>query len=127
MEDKKEKLEGLLIALDNLEETMTRAINKLSTRVEHALKEENEEQKPTIRLISFDIEKAKQGAKVVTRDRDNVRILCYDSKYYDGQRPIVAEIEKNCEIRLATYAKDGTHSYYNSKSHLDLMIEEECI
>ena len=33
MEDKKEKLEGLLIALDNLEETMTRTIDKLRIRV----------------------------------------------------------------------------------------------
>ena len=125
MEDKKEKLESLLIALDNLEETMTRTIDKLRTRVENILKEANEEQKSTVRIVPFDIEKAKQGAKIVTRDGDNVRILCYDSKYYDGQRPIVAEIDKNCEIRLATYAKDGTQSYYKSKSNLDLMIKED--
>lgn len=67
MEDKKEKLEGLLIALDNLKETMTRAIDELGSRVEDALKEVNEEPKKS-RLIPFDIEKAKQGAKVVTRN-----------------------------------------------------------
>ena len=127
MEDKKEKLEGLLIALDNLEETMTRAINKLSTRVENALKEANEEQKPTVRVIPFDIEKAKQGAKVVTRDGHDVRILCYSSRNANGTQPIVSEIDKEEDVMLATHAEDGTYLFNKSKSDYDLMIEEECV
>ena len=127
MEDKKEKLEGLLIALDNLEETMTRAINKLSTRVENALKEANEEQKPTVRVIPFDIEKAKQGAKVVTRDGHDVRILCYSSRNANGTQPIVSEIDKGEDVMLTTHAEDGTHLFSKSKSDYDLMIEEECV
>lgn len=127
MEDKKEKLEGLLIALDNLEETMTRAINKLSTRVENALKEANEEQKPTVRIIPFDIEKAKQGAKVVTRDGHDVRILCYSSRNANGTQPIVSEIDKEEDVMLATHAEDGTYLFNKSKSDYDLMIEEECV
>ena len=127
MEDKKEKLEGLLIALDNLEETMTRAINKLSTRVENALTEANEEQKPTVRVIPFDIEKAKQGAKVVTRDGHDVRILCYSSRNANGTQPIVSEIDKGEDVMLTTHAEDGTHLFSKSKSDYDLMIEEECV
>ena len=127
MEDKKEKLEGLLIALDNLEETMTRAINKLSTRVENALKEANEEQKPTVRVIPFDIEKAKQGAKVVTRDGHDVHILCYSSRNANGRQPIIAEIDKIEDIMLTTHAEDGTYLFSKSKSDYDLMIEEECV
>ena len=127
MEDKKEKLEGLLIALDNLEETMTRAINKLSTRVENALKEANEEQKPTVRVIPFDIEKAKQGAKVVTRDGHDVRILCYSSRNANGTQPIVSEIDKGEDGMLTTHAEDGTYLFSKSKSDYDLMIEEECV
>lgn len=127
MEDKKEKLEGLLIALDNLEETMTRAINKLSTRVENALKEANEEQKPTVRVIPFDIEKAKQGAKVVTRDGHDVRILYYSSRYANGRQPIIAEIDKIDDVLLTTHAEDGTYLFNKSKSDYDLMIEEECV
>ena len=127
MEDKKEKLEGLLIALDNLEETMTRAINKLSTRVENARKEANEEQKPTVRVIPFDIEKAKQGAKVVTRDGHDVRILCYSSRNANGTQPIVSEIDKGEDVMLTTHAEDGTHLFSKSKSDYDLMIEEECV
>ena len=127
MEDKKEKLEGLLITLDNLEETMTRAINKLSTRVENALKEANEEQKPTVRVIPFDIEKAKQGAKVVTRDGHDVRILCYSSRNANGTHPIVSEIDKGEDVILTTHAEDGTYLFNKSKSDYDLMIEEECV
>lgn len=127
MEDKKEKLEGLLIALDNLEETMTRAINKLSTRVENALKEANEEQKPTVRVIPFDIEKAKQGAKVMTRDGHDVRILCYSSRNANGTQPIVSEIDKGEDVILTTHAEDGTYLFSKSKSDYDLMIEEEYV
>lgn len=127
MEDKKEKLEGLLITLDNLEETMTRAINKLSTRVENALKEANEEQKPTVRVIPFDIEKAKQGAKVVTRDGHDVRILCYSSRNANGTQPIVSEIDKGEDVMLTTHAEDGTYLFNKSKSDYDLMIEEEYV
>ena len=39
----------------------------------------------------FNIEEAKAGAKVVTRDGRNVRILCFDCKA--GNEPIIAEIE----------------------------------
>ena len=126
MEDKKEKLEGLLIALDNLEETMTRTIDKLRTRVENALKEENEKPKES-RLIPFDIEKAKAGAKVVTRDGDNVRILCFDSKNANGTQPIIAEIDKIEDVMLTTYAEDGTYLFNKSKSDYDLMIAEEYV
>lgn len=127
MEDKKEKLEGLLIALDNLKETTTSAIDELSTRVENALKEANEEQKPTVRVIPFDIEKAKQGAKVVTRDGHDVRILCYSSRNANGSQPIIAEIDKIEDVMLTTHAEDGTYLFNKSKSDYDLMIEEECV
>ena len=127
MEDKKEKLEGLLIALDNLRETMTSAIDELSTRVENALKEANEEQKPTVRVIPFDIEKAKQGAKVVTRDGHDVRILCYSSRNANSTQPIVSEIDKGDDVMLTTHAEDGTYLFNKSKSDYDLMIEEECV
>lgn len=126
MEDKKEKLEGLLIALDNLKETMTHAFNVLSNRVEDALKEVNEEPKKK-RLIPFDIEKAKQGAKVVTKDGHNVRILCYDSRYCNSRQPIIAEIEKREDVQLTTHAEDGTYLFDKAKSEYDLMIEEECV
>lgn len=126
MEDKKEKLEGLLIALDNLKETMTRAIGELSSRVEDALKEANKEQKPTVRVIPFDIEKAKQGAKVVTRDGYDVRVLCYDSKV-NKDNPIIAETYGGSVVALATYSENGAYIGDGEISDHDLMIAEECV
>lgn len=127
MEDKKEKLEDLLITLGNLKEIMTCAIDELSTRVENALKEANEEQKPIVRILPFDIEKAKQSAKVVTRNGHDVRILCYDSRHYDSRHPIIAEIDEREDVQLTTYAEDGTYLFNKAKSNYDLMIEEECV
>lgn len=127
MEDKKEKLEDLLITLGNLKEIMTCAIDELSTRVENALKEANEEQKPIVRILPFDIEKAKQGAKVMTKDGHNVRILCYDSRCCNSRQPIIAEIDEREGVQLTTYAEDGTYLFNKAKSNYDLMIEEECV
>ena len=127
MKNKKEELEGLLIALDNLKEIMTHDIDELSTRVENALKEANKEQKSAFRVIPFDIEKAKQGAKVVTRDGHNVRILYYHSRYANGKQPIIAEIDKIEDVMLTTHAEDGTYLFDKSKSDYDLMIAEECV
>ena len=127
MKNKKEELKGLLIALDNLKETMTHDIDELSTRVENALKEANKEQKSAFRVIPFDIEKAKQGAKVVTRDGHNVHILYYNSRYANGKQPIIAEIDKIEDVMLTTHAEDGTYLFDKSKSDYDLFIEEECV
>ena len=127
MEDKKEKLEDLLITLDNLKTIMTSAIDELSTRVENALKEANKEQKSTFRVIPFDIEKAKQGAKVVTRDGHNVRILCFDrnSDIY----PIVALVQKTNseEDEIISYTKHGYYFESVDETGDDLFIEEECV
>lgn len=128
MKDKKEELEGLLIALDNLKETMTHDIDELSTRVENALKEANKEQKSAFRVIPFDIEKAKQGAKVVTRDGHNVRILCFDRN--SDEYPIVVLIQRKDdedEDAVETYTKNGKYNIADDESDDDLMIEEECV
>ncbi len=121
------KLEGLLIELDDLKETMTHTIDELSTRVENALKEANEQQKPTVRTIPFDIEKAKQGAKVVTRDGRNVRILCFDRN--SDEYPIVVLIQKKDgeDDEIETYAKNGKYVIPSDELDNDLVIEEECV
>lgn len=106
MEEKKEKLEGLLIALDNLKETMTRAIGELSSRVEDALKE-TDLQPELGGLAPFDIERAKAGAKVVTTLGEDVRILCYNRKA--SEYPIVALIKdaESNEEYIESYTTTG--------------------
>lgn len=76
------------------------------------------------RLISFNIEKAKAGAKVFTRNGNQVRIGFYDAK--DDKFPIVAAIlSDNGAEDIIQYTKNGTFCINESKHPLDLFIEEE--
>ena len=70
----------------------------------------------------FDVEAAKNGAKVETRDGDSVRIICYDrlgSKY-----PIVALVNYKSSESCYTYTIGG-NIYYNEPNENDLVIIEE--
>lgn len=129
MKDLNQELEKLSTTVDGLKEAINQSFNLLGIALANIIKKENEksgEQKPTVRVIPFDIEKAKQGAKVVTRDRNNVRILCFDSKNRIGQ-PIVAEIYIENQAILTNHAEDGTYLYAKTRSDYDLFIEEECV
>lgn len=77
MKDKKEKLEGLLERLTELRKETDLYTTNLINQIKDIVRETNREAEVT-RLIPFDVTKAKKGAKVVTRDRQNVRILCFD-------------------------------------------------
>ena len=74
------------------------------------------------RLIPFDIELAKSGAKVVTRDGHSVRIGLYDIKYKNF--PIVGVVQEGvyetpyCFTKNGKFNEDEDHPY-------DLFIEEE--
>lgn len=125
MKDKKEKLEGLLERLTELRKETDLYTTNLINEIKDIVRETNREAEVT-RLIPFDVTKAKQGAKVVTRDRQNVRILCFDSKNRIGQ-PIVAEIYIEGQAILTNHAEDGTYLYAKTKSDYDLFIEEECV
>lgn len=72
--------------------------------------------------IPFDIERAKNGAKVVTRDGRKVRIVCCDRV---GKQPIIALIgEKESPI---FYYADGSYYGGHKESVLDLFIEQKVI
>ena len=125
MKDKKEKLEALLERLIELRKETNIYTTNLINQIKDVVREINKE--PTVRIIPFDIEKAKQGAKVVTRDGHDVRILCYSSRNANSTQPIVSEIDKGEDVMLTTHAEDGTFLFNKSKSDYDLMIEEECV
>lgn len=125
MKDKKEKLEGLLERLTELRKETDLYTTNLINEIKDIVRETNRETEVT-RLVPFDVTKAKQGAKIVTRDRQNVRILCFDSKNRSGQ-PIVAEIYIEDGSILTNHAEDGTYLYAKTRSDYDLFIEEECV
>lgn len=119
------KLEGLLESLNNLRKETNLYTDNLINQIEDAIREVKREAE-TRRLVPFDIEKAKQGAKVMTRDGHDVRILCYDSKGSTNQ-PIVTNIYREGDVLLTTHAEDGTYLYNGEKCGYDLMIAEECV
>ena len=81
------------------------------------------------KLVDFDIEKAQTGAKVVTRDGERARIICYDRvDDTDVKYPIVALVMgkiMKCEC-VQYYTIKGEWNGYR-KSCKDLMIDVDKI
>lgn len=76
----------------------------------------------TKKLKPFDIEKAKAGAKVVTRDGRNVRIICWDKLDDDDTYPIVALVkDKDGTEDTEIYTLDGA-CVVDQKYDLDLFM-----
>lgn len=76
------------------------------------------------KLVLFDVEKAKNGAKVVTRNGLPVRIGFYDLK--GGEFPIAGAVkEKDNTEAVRSFTMKGRHYSYDKDSPYDLFIEEE--
>ena len=76
---------------------------------------ENNKYKP------FDLEQAKAGKPVCTRDGRKARIICFDAK--GDPCPIIALVEENGIESAYHYDKNGQNAY--NKSKLDLMMLPE--
>lgn len=74
--------------------------------------------------IPFDIEKAKNGAKVITRDGCSVKRLFYDIEHKSNDYPILAYVREDEEERTLSFTELGQHVKC-CKSKYDLFIEEE--
>ncbi len=73
----------------------------------------------------FDIEKAKQGHQVCTRDGKKVRILCYDMKVYPDL-PILAIVENGDREIISAYHLNGEYSVEGMAGRgEDLMMASE--
>lgn len=73
-------------------------------------------------MKEFDIELAKAGHPVQTRDGRPVRIICFDRK--DNYYPIVALIKDNDtkEELLNSFTEDGRHYTYRYDAPEDLFM-----
>lgn len=77
------------------------------------------------RIVDFDIKKAKAGAKIVTRDGRNVRIVCYDVKGH-VDFPILTLIDEGAYEATCFFTSKGKGiSNIDNDSTLDLFIEEQ--
>ena len=83
-------------------------------------KEDMEEKK--LNLKPFDIQKAREGKPVCTRDGKKARIICFDRK---GDMPIIALITISGQEYPAPYDNEGRFSKYESTKDLDLMMLPE--
>ena len=96
------------------------------TYVEIKTKEDMEENK--LKLKPFDIQKAREGKPVCTRDGQRARIICFDRKlYHDGYNyPIVAMVNDNDNDNelVHAYTQDGL-LVGNMEGELDLMMLPE--
>ena len=87
-------------------------------------KEDMEENK--LNLKPFDIQKAREGKPVYTRDGRKARIICFDRKFYhDGYNyPIVAMVNDNDNELVHAYTQDGL-LVGNGECESDLMMLPE--
>lgn len=78
----------------------------------------------TSNLKPFNLEKAKAGKPVCTRDGKKARIICFDAK---GKQPIIAllEGEKTDEEIIQTYSMNGSYYEFRKEDHRDLMMLPE--
>lgn len=74
-------------------------------------------------LKPFDVEEAKSGAKVVTRDGHNVRVICYDMKD-PTEYSVIALIDDGEFENLYCFTSNGIYNDGN-KNCVDLLIKEE--
>lgn len=79
-------------------------------------KEDMEEKK--LNLKEFDLEAAKQGKPVCTRDGRKARIICFDAK---GNNPIVALIY-DCKKEIVLQYLENGRSFVDEISNYDLMM-----
>ena len=71
-----------------------------------------------LNLKPFDLQKAKEGKSVCTRDGRKARILCFDLE--NNVCPIVAAVKENNMEVLYHYDTKGLNCY--KKSGIDLMM-----
>lgn len=79
---------------------------------------------PGKNLKPFNLEEAKAGKPVCTRDGRKARIICFDAK---GKQPIIAlfEKEKADEVIIQTYNDDGSYYGLGKEDNRDLMMLPE--
>lgn len=68
----------------------------------------------------FNLEKAKQGAKVITREGRKVEILTFSRRH--PYFPIVALVDEGDEEVIRMYTNEGRYYTTDTDSYLDLMM-----
>ena len=96
-------------------------LDKIKVRDYTKVEEFNVMEENKLNLKPFDIQKAREGKPVCTRDGRKARIICFDTK--GDPCPIIALVEENNIESTYHYDKNGQNAY--NKSKLDLMMLPE--
>ena len=101
-------------------------LDKIKVRDYTKVEELNVMEENKLNLKPFDIQKAREGKPVCTRDGHKARIICFDRKlYHDGVNyPIVALVYDNDNELIYTFTKDGLY-IENEEDDDDLMMLPE--
>lgn len=86
-------------------------------------KEDMEEKK--LNLKPFDIQKARAGKPVCTRDGRKARVLCYDFKQNEEYPILVAVENKDGKECALLYSNDGISEMYKSSNNELVMFPEK--
>ena len=99
-------------------------LDKIKVRDYTKVEELNVMEENKLNLKPFDLEAAKSGKPVCTRDGRKARIICFDAK---GKQPIIAllEREKTDEEIIQTYSMNGRYYEFRKEDHRDLMMLPE--
>ena len=95
------------------------------------LKQYEDAEEKKLNLKPFDIQKAREGKPVCTRDGHKARIICFDYNGETGDYPIVALVHYNkgnkCYERVLKYTSDGLFNKYGDYQHDDdlMMLPEK--
>lgn len=73
-------------------------------------------------MKNFDVELAKKGWPVVTRNDHDVRIVCFDYKEANGTK-LIGIVRHGCYENLFLYTEDG-HCCYEEDDRLDLFLTD---
>lgn len=103
MEEKKQKMDDLVGLYSSAKITYKKFDKELKALYD------KEESEPTLK--KFDIEAAKEGKPVCTRDGRKARIICFDAK---GDFPIVALVETNNIEEVYQYTNNGLFFHLES-------------
>ena len=76
-------------------------------------------------LRPFDLQKAREGKPVCTRDRRKARILCYDFKQNEEYPILVAVENKDGKECALLYSNDGISEMYKSSNNELAMLPEK--
>lgn len=108
---------------DNYPTEEEKIAEKIANKAGENIQNQLEKDMNKLNLKTFNLESAKTGKPVCTRNGKKARIICFDLK--NGEYPIVAAIENDSSETLLNYTINGEIVKGNYKSEHDLMMLPE--